>query len=68
MNTKMKTIAFLLSVSLLACTSTFSYAAELYWYLGASMTKPGQEITNLFNKSNPSFSVVLIRIIKPPAL
>ncbi len=60
MNLKMKTIAFLLSVSLLACTSTCSYATELYWYLGASMTKPGQEITKLFNKSDLSFSVVLI--------
>ena len=60
MNTKMKKIAVLLSLSLLACTSTFSYATELYWYLGASMTKPGQEITKLFNNGNPAFSVVLI--------
>jgi molybdate transport system substrate-binding protein len=57
---KMKRIPFLLTVTLFACTSTFSYATELYWYLGASMTKPGQEITKLFNKGNPAFSVVLI--------
>jgi molybdate transport system substrate-binding protein len=57
---KIKKIPFLLTVTLLTYTSIFSYAKELYWYLGASMTRPGQEITKLFNKNNPSFSVVLI--------
>lgn len=35
-------------------------AAEFYWYLGAAMTKPGQEIVERFNQDAPPFTVILI--------
>ena len=56
----MKKLLFVLSFSLVISTSFFSQAADLYWYLAASMTKPGQEITQLFNSSKAPFSVILI--------
>ncbi len=35
-------------------------ATELYWYLAASMIKPGQEIVTTFNNSKAPFTVILI--------
>lgn len=35
-------------------------AADLYWYLGASMTKPGKEMVETFNRGDHPFTVILI--------
>ena len=35
-------------------------AADLYWYLAASMTKPGQEMVETFNRGDHPFAVILI--------
>lgn len=58
----MKTVirSMFIATLLFATISTPACAAELYWYLAASMSKPGQELTKLFNASNAPFTVVLI--------
>ncbi len=41
--------------------SSTSYAKEtIYWYLAASMAKPGKEVVKIFNSSESSFEVQLI--------
>ena len=35
-------------------------AADLYWYLAASMTKPGKEMVETFNRGDHPFTVILI--------
>ncbi len=44
----------------LILTSAMASATDLYWYLAASMTKPGKEIVKLFNNEEHSFQVILI--------
>lgn len=41
-------------------TSSSAAAADLYWYLAASMTKPGKEIVDLFNQGEHPFCVILV--------
>lgn len=50
----------LLTTLLLATISTSVYGADLYWYLAASMSKPGREITQLFNAKLHTFTIMMI--------
>ncbi len=48
---------------IIALTTIFSIPAgakDLYWYLAASMTKPGREIVKKFNESRRPCTVILI--------
>ncbi|HJO93140.1 MAG TPA: molybdate ABC transporter substrate-binding protein [Victivallales bacterium] len=49
----------LVGVTLLLSTNIFA-GSVLYWYLAASMAKPGTEIVQNFNKENHSFQVILM--------
>ncbi len=44
----------------LGWSSSSVSAADLYWYLASSMTKPGKEIVELFNRGDHPFQVILI--------
>jgi len=44
----------------LVLTSAIASATDLYWYLAASMIKPGKEIVKLFNNDGHPFQVILI--------
>ena len=56
---KIATTFILLSTFIL--TTSISWAAEdVYWYLGAAMKKPAEEIVAQFNQVNNSFKVVLV--------
>ncbi len=49
-------------LSFIICLMAYAEGVEkeLYWYLGASMSKPGKEIVQKFNHDNKSFKVLLI--------
>ena len=49
-------------LSLIICLSLWGKTPtkELYWYLGASMSKPGKEIVRKFNLENKEFKVFLV--------
>lgn len=53
---KMRWVIFIILISI-----NISYAKEtVYWYLAASMTKPGQAVVNSFNAEDHPFEVQLI--------
>lgn len=57
----MKKIRKILSFFLLIIISVpNSFSADIYWYLTASMRKPGEEIVDAFNKQNKDLKVFLI--------
>ena len=39
---------------------SYASSATLYWYLAASISKPGIEVTQNFNKSHTEFNVVVV--------
>lgn len=43
-----------------SCSPVVDSSNELYWFLGASMIKPGKEIVQKFNSENKNIKVVLI--------
>lgn len=42
------------------CTPVSAVSTDLYWYLAASMVRPGTEIVDLFNRNGNFFRVVLL--------
>jgi len=48
------------AVAILMAFSRSVTAADLYWYLGAAMTKPGREMVETFNRGDHPFTVILI--------
>jgi molybdate transport system substrate-binding protein len=56
----MKLVKYILvGLTLLLSTNIFA-GSVIYWYLAASMAKPGTEIVQQFNKDNKSFQVILM--------
>ncbi len=55
-----KTGTIWLTVVLLMTISRPAAAIDLYWYLASALNKPGQEIVNVFNRGDHSFTVILI--------
>jgi molybdate transport system substrate-binding protein len=56
---KSNSIWFVVAI-LMVFFSRSAAATDLYWYLAASMTKPGQEMVETFNRGNHPFTVILI--------
>ncbi len=50
----------LIALSLIFILSASIYADNIYWYLAASMTTPGKEITTLYNNSQTKNHVTLL--------
>lgn len=48
------------AVAILMVFSRPVSAADLYWYLASSMTRPGQEMVETFNRGDHPFTVILI--------
>lgn len=55
-----KTSALWIVIAMITAFSVPARAADLYWYLAASMTKPGREIVKRFNQGHHPFTVILI--------
>lgn len=55
-----KRIVYLLILTTLTFSTGTAIATDLYWYLAASMTKPGKELVTSFNSEKHPFKVVLI--------
>ncbi len=55
-----KLLTILMAFTLLMAFSGPVKAADLYWYLAASMTRPGKEMVKKFNQGDHPFTVILI--------
>ena len=55
-----KLLSIWIALALLTAFSGPVKAADLYWYLAASMTKPGKEMVKKFNQGDHPFTVILI--------
>lgn len=55
-----KLVSIWFAIVALALFSRPVSAADLYWYLAASMTKPGNEMVETFNRGDHPFTVILI--------
>lgn len=51
---------FILLSTFILMTSISRAAEDVYWYLGAAMKKPAEEIVDQFNQENNVFKVVLV--------
>ncbi|MFW8601822.1 molybdate ABC transporter substrate-binding protein [Desulfobacterota bacterium M19] len=55
-----KTLTLWVVTTLITAFSVPAGAANLYWYLAASMSRPGREIVKRFNERHHPFTVILI--------
>jgi len=53
-------ISIWFAVAILMSFSRPVAATDLYWYLGAAMTRPGKEMVETFNRGDHPFTVILI--------